>query len=118
MVNNVVLMGRLTKDVEIKETESGNLFCNFAIAFDNSVNQACFINCVAFGAVAESMEKFLAKGSRVVVMGALSQRKYQSKDGTMRDVIEIITNSVEFIDFKKTEESPKEEKSQTRRKTR
>lgn len=108
MINQVVLVGRITKDPELRTASSGNSICSFTIAVDNRMKNsdgtrgASFIGCVCFGTSAETTAKFMRKGSLVGVEGALNQRKYQRQDGTNASVIEVLCDSVQFLEPKGT----------------
>jgi single-strand DNA-binding protein len=104
-INRVVLTGRLTKDVELRATPSGNNVVSFTIAVDgfgrdqnnNPVNQASFINCVAWNQQAKFLSTYCKKGSLVALEGRLQTRSYDRKDGTKAYVTEVITDRVENL---------------------
>ena len=106
MINRVVLVGRLTRDPELRQTNSGKSVASFSIAVDNAMpNQdgtrgTCFLNCSMFNQQAENVAKFTRKGSLVGVEGRLNQRNFVRKDGTNGSVIEIIADSVKFLEPK------------------
>lgn len=106
MINRVVLVGRLTRDPELRKTQSGNSVCSFTVAVDNrqknpdGTKSASFIPCVAFSQAADSMSKFTRKGSLVGVEGRLNQRSYQRQDGTKATVLEVLCDSVQFLEPK------------------
>jgi len=106
MINRVVLVGRLVKDPELRTATSGNSVCSFTVAVDSKMkNQdgsrgTCFMPCVCFGQTAESVSKFTRKGSLVGVEGFLNQRKYQRNDGSTASVVEVICDSVQFLEPK------------------
>lgn len=107
MINNVVLVGRLVRDVDLKYTNSGRAATNFTLAVnrdfknEQGVNEADFISCAAFGKQAENMARFLAKGSLIGVEGRISTRSYQAKDGKTVYVTEVITSKIGFLESKK-----------------
>lgn len=107
MINNVVLVGRLVRDVDLKYTNSGRAATNFTLAVnrdfknEQGVNEADFISCAAFGKQAENMARFLGKGSLIGVEGRISTRSYQAKDGKTVYVTEVITSKVGFLESKK-----------------
>ena len=113
MVNRVVLVGRLVKDPELRKTNSDVSFATFTLAVDNRVREqdgtrgTIFIDCRVFRDQAENMVKFTRKGSMVAVDGSLNQRNFERRDGTKGKAIEIIVDSVTFLEPKK--ESPVEE---------
>src|SRR5574344_2871755 len=107
MLNRVILIGRLTRDPELRKTTSGMAVASFAIAVDDNYKQpdgsknTLFMNCSLFGARAENVVKFTRKGSLVAVQGRLNQRKYTRKtDQQVVSVVEVIADDVEFLDPK------------------
>ena len=107
MVNNVVLVGRLVRDVDLRQTSTGKEMTYFTLAvnknFKNEQGEqaADFIGCVAFGKTAENMARFLSKGSLIAVEGRISTRNYQGNDGKTVYVTEVIVGSVTFLESKK-----------------
>lgn len=106
MLNVIVVTGRLTKEPELRQNQSGEAYANFSIANDSPTKNedgernTCFLNCIAFKATAENLAKALHKGSKVAVHGALNQRDFIRKDGSKGRVYEIICSGVEFLDAK------------------
>ena len=104
MVNRVLLMGRLVKDPELRKTNSDVSFATFTLAVDNRVREAdgtrgtIFIDCRVFREQAESLVKNTRKGSRIAVDGSLNQRNFERRDGTKGHVIEIVVDSITFLD--------------------
>ncbi|CDD91432.1 single-stranded DNA-binding protein [Coprobacillus sp. CAG:826] len=116
MINRVVLVGRLTRDPELRRTSSGIAVASFTIAVDNRVKSgaersASFIPCTVWNQAADNMARFTRKGSLVGVEGRLNQRTYDAKDGRKVNVLEVICDSVQFLEPKgtSTEAAPKEE---------
>ena len=107
MINRVVLVGRLTRDPELRKTINSAV-ASFTIAVDNRLKgpngekTTSFIPCVAWNQQAENTVKFVRKGSLVGVEGRLSQRTYDSKDGTKKQIIEVVCDSVQFLEPKGT----------------
>lgn len=107
MINRVVLVGRLTKDPELRKTINSAV-ASFTLAVDNRLKgpngekTTSFIPCVAWNQQAENTVKFVRKGSLVGVEGRLNQRTYDSKDGRKVQVIEVICDSVQFLEPKGT----------------
>ena len=107
MVNRVLLMGRLVKDPELRKTSSDVSFATFTLAVDNRMRESdgtrgtIFIDCRVFREQAESLVKNTRKGSKIAVDGSLNQRNFERKDGTKGKAIEIIVDSVTFLDHKK-----------------
>ena len=104
MVNRVVLVGRLAKDPELRKTASDISFATFTLAVDNRVREAdgtrgtIFIDCRVFRDQAENLVKATRKGSKVAVDGSLNQRNFERRDGTKGKAIEIVVDSVTFLD--------------------
>lgn len=107
-MNKVILMGRLTKDPDVRYTQTGKVVCQFTLAvgrtFTNQEGKkdADFIPIVVWGKIAELCGNSLAKGHKALIDGRLQIRNYDAKDGTKRWVTEIIAHSVEFIEKKKS----------------
>lgn len=95
MINNVVIQGRLTKDVELKRAGE-TVLTNFTVACNRiKKDETDFINCTAFGKVAEVMEKYTKKGSLVVVQGRI-QVEVVEKDGKKQTYVKVVANQVDF----------------------
>ena len=111
MTNRVVLIGRLTKDPDLKYSESNLPVLRFTIAVNriftdqNGQKQADFINCVAFRKQAENMARFLGRGSQIAVEGRIQTRNYQGKDGNTVYVTEVVAESVQFLESKNSPHS-------------
>ena len=105
-MNNVVLVGRLTKDPELRYTSSNIAVASFTLAVDrgytspNGERQADFLNIVVWRKPAENVKKFLTKGSQVAVDGSIQTRSYDDQNGQKRYITEILANSVEFLGSK------------------
>lgn len=107
MLNRVILIGRLTRDPELRKTTSGTAVASFSLAVDDSYKgpngekNTLFMNCSIFGVRGENVAKFTRKGSLVAVSGRLNQRKYNRKsDNVQMTVTEVICDSVDFLDTK------------------
>ena len=106
MLNVVAIMGRLTRDPELKTTQSGVNVCRFSIACDRSFvrqgeeRKADFIDIVAWRQQADFVCKYFGKGSLIAVDGRLQTESYQAKDGTNRTRIEVVANNVSFAGAK------------------
>ena len=111
MLNKIVLMGRLTRDPELKRTQSGTAVTSFALAVDrdfksqNGEKETDFIDIVAWRNTAEFVSKYFSKGRMAVVEGRLQIRGWEDKDGNKRRTAEVIADSVYFGDSKKDGES-------------
>lgn len=107
MINNVVLIGRLTRDIELKQTTTNKSAVNFTLAVNRNYKneqgeqQADFINCIAYGKQAENMARFLNKGSLIGIEGRIATRNYKNKDGKITYATEVITDRVNFLESKK-----------------
>ena len=102
-MNKVILIGRLTKDSELRTIASGNATTSFTIAVNrnftnqNGEREADFINCVAWRKQAENVAKYCTKGSQVAVEGRIQTRSYDAQDGTKRYVTEVVADNVTFL---------------------
>lgn len=96
-LNSVNLIGRLTKDPEIKDV-AGKMVCNFTVAV-NGYNTVAFINCVAWEKLAEVSAKYLKKGSKVAVVGSIVQQRWE-KEGKTNSKTEIRISQLQFLDNK------------------
>lgn len=111
MINRIVLVGRLTRDPELKNTNSGNPICSFTLAVDNRARGAdgerttSYIPCVVFSQQADTVSKYVRKGSLVGVEGRLSTRTFERKDGTKGSAFEVICDSVQFLEPKTKREN-------------
>ena len=108
MLNQINIMGRLTKDPELRRTGSGTAVASFTIACDRDFGnkesgekETDFIDCVAWRSTAEFLEKYFSKGRMIVVSGRLQKRSYTDKDGNKRYATEVVADSVYFGDSKK-----------------
>ena len=106
MLNVVAIMGRLTRDPELKTTQQGTNVCRFSIACDRSYvkqseqRQADFIDIVAWRQTAEFVSKYFSKGSLIAIDGSLQTRQYQDKNGNNRTAVEVVANNVSFAGSK------------------
>ncbi|MCL8210205.1 single-stranded DNA-binding protein [Spiroplasma attinicola] len=96
-MNQVTLVGRITRNLVLRETNSGKNYVFFTVAVNDLNNQANFINCIAWNRVAENMTKFVGKGSLVAVVGRLTTRK----DNKDQYIMEVQASNVSFLDNKK-----------------
>lgn len=110
-MNYAAMMGRLTKDPEVRYTQ-GQIpmaIASFSIAVDRRFKKdgepdADFFNCTAFGKVAEFVEKFLKKGTKVVCQGRMQNDNYKDKNGNMVYTIKFMVDQIEFAESKKDSE--------------
>lgn len=110
MLNKIILMGRLTRNPELRRTESGTAVCSFSIAVDrdfkskNGEKETDFIDIVAWRATAEFVSKYFTKGRMAVVEGRLQIRDWTDKEGGKRRSAEVIADNVYFGDSKPKED--------------
>ena len=107
MLNHITAMGRLTKDPELRYTQSNTPVASFTIACDRDYSgqgqekQTDFIDCVAWRSTGEFVSKYFSKGRMIVVSGRLQSRKWTDKDGNKRTSWEIVVDNCYFGDSKK-----------------
>lgn len=119
MINAVTLVGRLTKDVDLRYTQSGKAVGNFTLAvnrpFKNAQGEqeADFINCTSWGKQAENLANYMKKGSQVGIVGRIQTRSYENNDGKRVFVTEVVADQVSFLESKsnKTEKPSNEQPS-------
>ena len=104
-MNHFVGIGRLTRDPNVKYTQSGKAYASFTLAIDRRKSgegnpQADFISCVAWEKTAEVISQYCTKGKKIAVEGRIQTRSYDANDGTKRYVTEVVVNSMEFCDSK------------------
>ncbi len=102
-INSVTLVGRLTRDVEMRYSQGGMAIASFSVAVnyrkksgDNWVDEASFFDCKLFGRQAEAVQRFLTKGKQVGVNGELRQDRWE-QDGQRRSKVEIICNNLQLL---------------------
>ncbi|MCR5307509.1 MAG: single-stranded DNA-binding protein [bacterium] len=107
-MNKVILVGRITKDPELRNIQSGSSVVNFTIAVnrpvaqnaDQNANNADFINCVIWNKQAENLAKYVKQGSLIGVEGRIQTRSYES-NGQTRYITEVLCDNVQFLETKK-----------------
>lgn len=102
MINSVVLMGRLTRDPELRETKSSTPVCSFSVAVDNGYGEnkkTDFINCVAWKSTAEFISRYFTKGQMIALSGRISTRTWDD-NGTTRYATEVSVREVDFCGSK------------------
>lgn len=99
-MNRVIIVGRLTKDPEIRVTEAQKTIGRFTVAVNRNKNEADYINCVAFDRRAELLEKYFHKGDRIGVFGSIKTGSYE-KDGRRISTFDIVVDEIEFLQDKK-----------------
>jgi len=118
MINTVTLVGRLTKDVDLRYTQNGKAVANFNIAvnrpFKNAQGEqeADFINCNAWGKQAENLANYMKKGSQIGVTGRINTRSYENQEGKRIFVTEVVADQVAFLESKGKSDNKPQEKPQ------
>lgn len=108
MLNRIVLMGRLTRDPELRRTQNGTAVASFALAVDRDYaaqgaeRETDFIDIVAWRGTAEFAQKYFSKGRMAVVAGRLQIRNWEDKDGNKRRSAEVVADSIYFGDSKRS----------------
>lgn len=111
MLNSVNLIGRLTRDPELKSTPNGVSTCGFTLAVDRNFaregeeKKADFITCVAWRQTAELIARYFKKGNMLALEGSIQVRSWEDSDGARRYVTEVVVNRVHFIESRKERES-------------
>ena len=113
-INKSVLGGRLTADVELKQTPNGVSVCAFTVAVNRKGNQkeTDFINCVAWRNTAEFISKYFSKGSSICVTGSIQTRSWTDQSGQKRYATELIVDDAYFVDSKSENTSGPEQQSE------
>ena len=117
MLNRVALVGRLTRDPELRRTGSGKAVTSFNLAvernFKSDDQEADFINCVCWGKIAENTERYCSKGSMISVDGRIQTRNYDNSQGQKVYVTEVIADSVQFINTNRNNNTATAAQAQT-----
>lgn len=102
-MNSIILIGRLTKDPDLRYTPNGKAVCSFTLAVDRPYSgdkkEADFINIIVWNKVGENCAQYLSKGRKVAVQGRLQIRSYEDDNGKKKYITEVVANSVEFLEF-------------------
>lgn len=111
-MNKVILMGRLTRDPEIRysQGEQSMAIARFSLAVDRKFKQdgqptADFINCIAFGKTAEVIKKYVTKGTKIAVVGRIQTGSYTNKDGQKVYTTDVVIDELEFCESKSNQQS-------------
>ena len=104
-MNSVQLIGRLTRDPDVRYTDGGSTIARFSLAVDRRFKQeggetADFINCIAFGKTAEFIEKYIFKGTKIALNGRIQTGSYTNKDGVKIYTTDVVVENVEFAESK------------------
>ena len=108
MLNKVILIGRFTRDPELRSTPQGTSTCSFSLAVDRNYQsaggerQADFINCVAWRQTAEFISKYFQKGNMVCVEGSIQTRSWKDNEGNNRYATEVVVDRSYFVESKKS----------------
>ena len=112
MLNHITIMGRLTRDPELRRTDSGVAVASFSLAVDRDFapkdggeRETDFIDVVAWRQTGEFVNKYFAKGSMAAVSGRLQSRKWEDRDGNKRVNWEVVADNVYFADTKRGNEA-------------
>jgi len=117
-MNRVILIGRLTKDPDLRYTSSGRAVANFTLAvnrpFRNAQgkNEADFINCQTWRKQAENLATYMKKGNLIGVDGRIQTRTYENQEGKTVFVTEVLAESIQFLESRNTSEKPNRSKQQ------
>jgi len=103
-MNQVILIGNTTTDIEVKKTQNGKSVASFTLAVSQGKDKPSdFIKCVAWENTAELLSQYVKKGHKVAVIGKVSTRSYEDKDGKKFYVTEILVREIEFLEQKQKE---------------
>lgn len=110
-LNKAILGGRLTADVELKQTTSGISVCSFSIAVNRKTakdgdQKTDFINCIAWRQTAEFISKYFKKGSSLCIVGSIQTRTWQDNNGNKRSATEVVVDEAMFVDSKSENTQP------------
>lgn len=106
-MNSVILIGRTTKDIELRYSTSGTAIARFKLAVDRASKErgADFIPCIAFGKTAELLEKYVPKGRKIAIVGHIQTDSYDAKDGHKVYTTDVIVDRMEFCESKQGNEN-------------
>ena len=107
MINKAIIMGRLTRDPELRHTGAGTPVCSFSVAVDNGYGekrQTDFINCVAWNKTAEFVSNYFEKGKMIIVIGRIATRTWEGQDGKKNYATEVVVNEVSFGESKRAQD--------------
>lgn len=111
-MNSVNLIGNMTRECELRMTSTGKPVASFTLAVNTGYGdnqQTSFINCVVWNKQAENLQKYTSKGSKLAVTGALRQRTYENVNGQKINVVEVICQSIEYLNTKKNDQNVNQE---------
>lgn len=118
-INRVCLVGRFTRDPELKFTPTNTPIANFSIANNRSFSsangekkeQVSYFNCICWGKGGQIISQYMKKGSRIIVEGRLQQRSWEDKDGNKRSTVEVVVENFQFLDGGQSQERAQAPKS-------
>lgn len=111
-MNKVIMLGNITKDLELRFTKDEKCLCQFSIAINSGYGEnkrTDFIECVVWNKQAENLVKYCGKGSQIGIEGRLQNSSYEDKEGNKRTKTQILCENITFVNTKKTNEEPKVE---------
>lgn len=111
-INTVTLIGRLTRDPELKSTNSGSYFCRFTLASSRTVykkdsenkDEVGFFDCVAWGKLSEIINRYATKGMKLAINGSLRQSSWETPEGKKQSKVEIFVENFQFLDSKQKQD--------------
>ena len=109
-MNKVILIGRITKDLELRSTQNGTSVCEFNLAVNRDKDNADFINCIVWGVQAENLKKYQSKGSQIAICGEIRTDSYEVNEKKKYKTY-VLANNIEYLSKteKKEETNPYEE---------
>lgn len=116
MINNVVLVGRLTRDPELRKTQTGISVVNFTLAVNRTFQdqsgerQADFINCIAWRGQAENLARYMRQGSLIGVEGRIQTGSYETEQG-MRYTTDVVANNIQFLESRQQQQQSQQQQS-------
>ena len=118
MINNAVLIGRVTKDIELKQTQANKSVTQFVLAVNrqfknaNGEHEADFINIVAWGKTAELLAQYAHKGSQIGVVGRIQTRNYENQQGQRVYITEVIADNFQMLESRNQQEGQQQAQQQ------
>lgn len=112
MINNVVLVGRLTKDIDLRYTQTGIAVARFTLAVNRAFSnqqgekEADFVSCIVWRKQAENLANYMRKGNQIGVAGRIRTSSYDDKDGKRVYTTEVVADAIQFLEAKTTGQSP------------
>lgn len=112
MINQIILVGRTTKDIELRQNKNGTNYVQFTLAVNRPYkdqqgqHQADFIHCVAWSKTAETIAKFVSKGALIGIEGRLQVRTYETEAGLRQYISEVLVNRFTFLEARKNSVTP------------